>query len=101
MLFFGNVISKDSSTPKIIEGIEFDVTMIGNNAKVIATHHIHNTTKTTIDAVISMTLDDETVVSGFEIENNGKIITSQLKEKEQAKRCKFKWIFICCNGKNR
>ena len=58
----------------------------------------------TID-VVTMISDNETVVSGFEIENNGKIITSQLKEKEtsktRTKRCKFKWLFICYNRKNR
>ena len=86
MLFYGQVISKESETLNVVEAVEFDVTPIGMNAKVIATHHIHNTTDKSMDAVITMTLDDETCVSGFEIEHNGKTIVSQLKEKEQAKR---------------
>lgn len=86
MLFFGEIVTKESGNVKIMEGVEFDVTIIGSNARVVATHHVKNTTDKQIDAVISMTLDDESCVTGFELENNGKVIISQLKEKEEAKQ---------------
>ena len=51
MLFYGQVISKESETLNVVEAVEFDVTPIGMNAKVIATHHIHNTTDKSMECI--------------------------------------------------
>ncbi|EDR25073.1 hypothetical protein, conserved [Entamoeba dispar SAW760] len=83
MLFFGRVISQEKQVR--LTSINFEIETIGNNAKVKAIHSILNESNNDCNVSISMTLDDESAVTGYSIKTVNGEFESELKEKEQAK----------------
>ncbi|KAL7714401.1 VWFA domain-containing protein [Entamoeba marina] len=83
MIYYGTVISEKDID--LIENVDFEIETCGINAKVKAIHHIVNPTSNPLNATITTTFDDECSVIGFVMEND-KVITSELKKKEEAKQ---------------
>ncbi|GAB1225855.1 hypothetical protein ENUP19_0264G0023 [Entamoeba nuttalli] len=83
MLFFGRVVSQEKQV-RLTE-VNFEVETVGNNAKVKAIHSILNDSNDDCNVSITMTLDDESAVTGYSFKTDNGDFESELKEKEQAK----------------
>ncbi|BFU20577.1 hypothetical protein conserved [Entamoeba histolytica] len=83
MLFFGRVISQEKQV-RLTE-VNFEVETVGNNAKVKSIHSILNDSNDDCNVSITMTLDDESAVTGYSFKTANGDFESELKEKEQAK----------------
>ncbi|EDS89147.1 hypothetical protein, conserved, partial [Entamoeba histolytica HM-1:IMSS] len=83
MLFFGRVISQEKQVQ--LTEVNFEVETVGNNAKVKAIHSILNDSNDDCNVSITMTLDDESAVTGYSFKTANGDFDSELKEKEQAK----------------